>query len=91
MVTHPAVQALSGIFSRADLFLVVYCLVDDFMKQRFGTSNSPRSHRGPTPEEFSDAEVLTVLLVGELAHCPRERAWLRQVRASYHARFGPEA
>jgi hypothetical protein len=87
MFAHPALQALSGTFSRADLFLVVYCLVDDFMKQRFGTSNAPRSHRGPTPAEFSDAEVLTVLLVGELAHCPRERAWLRQVRASYHPLF----
>src|SRR4051812_18290885 len=87
MVAHPALQALSGTFSRADLFLVVYCLVDDFMKQRFGTSNAPRAHRGPTPAEFSDAEVLTVLLVGELAHCRRERAWLRQVRASYPALF----
>ena len=87
MFAHPALPALSGTFSRADLFLVVYCLVDDWMHVRFGSSNAPRRHRGPRPEEFSDAELLTVLLVGELCHCPRERAWLRQVRRSYRALF----
>jgi hypothetical protein len=87
MATHPALPTLSGTFSRTDLFLTVYCLTDDWMKQRFGSSNAPRSHRGPTAAEFSDAEVLTVLLVGELCQCPRERRWLRQVRASYHALF----
>jgi hypothetical protein len=87
MITHPALQVLSGTFSREDLFLVVYCLVDDWMHQQFGASNAPRQHRGPTPEEFADAEVLTVLLVGELCHCTRERAWLRQVRASQRTLF----
>lgn len=87
MVAHPCSSLLSGSFSRLDLFLVVYCLVDDWMQQRFGSSNAPRIRRGPTPEEFSDSELLTVLLVGELCHCHRERAWLRQVRASYGALF----
>jgi hypothetical protein len=87
MLAHPSLALLSGTFTRADLFLVVYCLVDDWMQARFGHGNAPRRRRGPTPEEFSDAEVLTVLLVGELVHCPRERAWLRQVRASYGALF----
>jgi len=87
MLAHPSLSLLSGSFSRADLFLVVYCLVDDWMKTRFGSANVPRQRRGPRPEEFSDAEVLTVLLVGELCHCRREHAWLRQVRASYHALF----
>src|SRR5689334_12732365 len=85
MFAHPALQALSSTFSREDLFLVVYCLVDDWMQQRFGASNAPRRHRAPAPGEFSDAEVLTVLLVGELCQCPRERRWLRQVRSSYRA------
>ena len=83
MLAHPSLSLLSPNFTRTDLFLVVYCLVDDWMKTRFGNSNSPRARRGPRPDEFSDAEVLTVLLVGELCHCRRERAWLRQVRASY--------
>jgi Transposase DDE domain len=87
MITHPSLPLLSGTFSREDLFLVVYCVVDDWMHTRFGSSNAPRARRGPAEGEFSDAEVLTVLLVGELCHCRRERAWLRQVRASYHALF----
>jgi len=87
MIRHPSLSLLSGAFSREDLFLVVYCVVDDWMQRRFGSSNAPRSRRGPGEDEFSDAEVLTVLLVGELCHCRRERAWLRQVRASYGALF----
>lgn len=87
MIRHPSLSVLSGIFSREDLFLSVYCLVDDWMHARFGSANAPRARRGPGAAEFADAEVLTVLLVGELCHCERERAWLRQVRASYRALF----
>ncbi len=87
MITHPSLPLLSGPFSREDLFLVVYCVVDDWMHVRFGGANAPRARRGPGDHEFADAEVLTVLLVGELCHCRRERAWLRQVRASYRALF----
>jgi hypothetical protein len=87
MITHPSLTSLSTTFSRDDLFLVVFCVVDDWMKARFGSSNAPRQRRGPNDGEFSDAEVLTVLLVGELCHCPRERTWLRQVRASHRPLF----
>jgi hypothetical protein len=86
MHTHPSLPLLSGTFSRADLFLVVFCVVDDWMKERFGQSSVPRS-RGPQELPFSDAEVLTILLVGELCHCRREQAWLRQVRGSYRTLF----
>ncbi len=74
MIAHPAPSLLSGTFSRTDLFTVVFCLVDDWMKSRFKQSSAPRKHRGPRPDEFSDSEVLTVLLVGEMCHCRRERA-----------------
>lgn len=87
MIIHPSRSLLSTRFSREDLFLVVYCVVDDWMKARYGQPNAPRSRRGPRPAEFSDAEVLTVLLVAELCHCRRERAWLRQLRASYPRLF----
>jgi hypothetical protein len=87
MYVHPAVLSLSHNFSREDLFLVVYCLVDDYMHTRFGSSNQPRKRRGPKAEEFADSEVLTILLVGELCQVRRERAWLRQVRASYSRLF----
>jgi len=86
MLTHPAVLSLSHTFSREDLFLVVYCLVDDWMHQRYGASNQPR-RRGPKPDHFADSEVLTIVLVGELCQVKRERAWLRQVRASYARLF----
>jgi hypothetical protein len=87
MITHPSLPLLSGTFRREDLFLVVYCVVDDWMHARFGSANAPRARRGPRDAEFADAAVLTVLLVGELCHCRREHAWLRQVRASYAALF----
>ena len=87
MLTHPTVFLLSHKFSRQDLFLTVYCLVDDWLKRCYKSSNLPRKRRGPKRDEFADSEVLTVLLVGELCHCKRERAWLRQVRASYGTLF----
>jgi DDE family transposase len=87
MLTHPAPALLSDNFSRNDLFTTVFCIVDDWMKESFGQSNAPRKGRGPRQDEFADSEVLTVLLVGELCHCLRERAWLRQVRASYRHLF----
>lgn len=87
MLAHPAVLSLSHNFSREDLFLVVYCLVDDWMQRTYGSSNLPRKRRGPRQDEFADSEALTILLVGELCHCKRERAWLRQVRASYGKLF----
>jgi len=87
MLVHPAVLSLSHNFSREDLFLVVYCLVDEWMHQRYGASNQPRRRRGPRTDEFAESEVLTLVLVGELCQLKRERAWLRQVRASYGGLF----
>ena len=40
MFAHPAVSSLWHDFSRTDLFLVGYCLVDEWMQQRFGSSNA---------------------------------------------------
>jgi hypothetical protein len=62
MVAHPALSLLSGNFSRNDLFTTVFCLVDDWMKERFGQSNAPRKGRGPRQDEFADSEVLTALV-----------------------------
>jgi hypothetical protein len=87
MIAHPSLSLLSPDFSRDDLFLVVYCVVDDWMHKRYGSSNMPRQHRGPRPDEFSDSETLTVLMVGELCHVDREQAWIRQVRHSHLSLF----
>jgi hypothetical protein len=86
MYAHPSLTLLSHSFSREDLFLVVFCLIDDWMKQRYHSANLPRQ-AGPAPTTCTDGELLTVAVVGELCGVSRERAWLRQVRASYHALF----
>jgi hypothetical protein len=80
MIAQPAVTLLSHAFDRDDLFLTVFVLVDDWMHQQFGSNNLPRRTQQPV---FTDSETLTVLLVGELCQSPRNRAWLRQVRASH--------
>jgi len=87
MIKHPSIELLSPDFGRDDLFLVVFCIVDGWMHERYGSSNMPRSHRGPRDDEFSDSETLTILLVGELCHVKRERVWLRQVRANHLSMF----
>lgn len=87
MIKHPSLGLLSPNFGRTDLFIVVFCIVDDWMQQRYRSSNMPRKQRGPRPGEFTDSEVLTILIVGEMCHCHRERRWLRQVRASYGQLF----
>jgi hypothetical protein len=84
MIAQPAVSALSHTFSREDLFYVVFSLVDDFLIQTYGSRNLPRQTQEPA---FTDSEIVTILIVGELCHSPRERGWLRQVRASYRYLF----
>ncbi len=87
MIKHPSLELLSPDFSRDDLFLVVFCIVDDWMHKRYGNSNMPRNHRGPKDNEFADSETLTIILVGELCHARREKAWLRQVRSNHLSMF----
>lgn len=86
MSAHPSLTLLSDRFSREDLFLVVFCLVDDWLQHQYHASNLPRA-AGPAPTTCTDSELLTIALVGELCGVARERAWLRQVRASYLALF----
>jgi hypothetical protein len=87
MIAHPSLKGLFPSFGREDLLLVVFCIVDDWMKSGFGHSNAPRRRRGPREDEFSDSETIALLLVGELCHYKRERAWLRTVRANHRALF----
>ena len=84
MISQPAVSVLSHDFSREDLFYVVFFLVDTWMIQTYGGSNLPRKTQEP---KFTDSEVITILIVGELCHSPRERGWIRQIRASYRHLF----
>jgi hypothetical protein len=84
MIAQPAVTLLSHEFNREDLFTVVFVLVDDWMLKTWGSHNLPRQTQMP---HFTDSEILTLLLVGELCQSKRQRAWLRQVRASHRPLF----
>jgi hypothetical protein len=84
MITQTALQLLSHTFSREDLFCTLFVLIDDWMKQNYQSDNLPRKTLKP---EFTDAEVVTILLVGELCQSPRERSWIRQVQSSYRHLF----
>jgi len=65
-----------------DLFLLVFVLVDDYFKIQFQSSNViRRSHR--PPPEFTDSEVVTIQLVGELLSVDSQRAWLNFVRKNW--------
>lgn len=65
-----------------DLFLVIFVLVDDFFKHYFQASNViRRSHRHPP--EFTDSEVVTIQIVGELLSVNSQRAWLNLVRKNW--------
>lgn len=60
MFTHSAVSSLSHNFSREDLFLAVYCLVDDWMHQHYGASNyRPDADAPPRPRSSPTAKSST--------------------------------
>ena len=73
---------LNRVWSTEDAFVIVYSLVDDLYKQLFGSQaffrNSPNSE-----PKFTDAEVLTIALVAELAAYQSQRAWFNHVRKNY--------
>jgi hypothetical protein len=67
----------------ADLFVHVYVLVDDAIKE--GKVSIPR-RPGPKPP-CSDAEVLTIALVRHLLGRPSEKAFLEEVRREWRHYF----
>jgi hypothetical protein len=69
--------------SRQDLLLWVFCLIDDEMK----ALHLPRLRaRGPRPT-LTDAEVITIELVGEFWGLDADRAIYRHFRAYHAAEF----
>lgn len=69
-----------------DLFLVIFVLVDDYFQINYQSSNMfRRSHRHPP--EFTDSEVVTIQLVGELLSIDSQRAWLNLVRKNWLSLF----
>ena len=63
------------------LFTAVYCVVSDFIKL-MGGQQSFRQSNNDDPE-FTDAELITIILVGHLAGATSQRSWHRHVRKNY--------
>ena len=64
------------------LFTVIFVLVDDFFQTRYQNSNvMRRSHR--PPPEFTDSEVVTIQIMGELLSVDSQRAWLNLLRKNW--------
>jgi hypothetical protein len=63
------------------LFTAVYCVVSDFIKH-MGGQQSLRNSNNDNPE-FTDAEVISIVLVGQLAGADSQRSWYRHVRKNY--------
>lgn len=72
--------------SLEDLFCVVYCVVDDYYKLLIGSQKSLRLSNNEDPV-FTDAEVITIALVGELKAEASERGWWRFVNKNYRCLF----
>lgn len=63
------------------LFIIVYCVVSDFI-ELMGGQQGLRQSNNNNPV-FTDAEVITIVLVGQLAGENSQRAWHRHVRKNY--------
>lgn len=72
--------------SLEDLFCVVYCVIDDYYTLIVGPQAHLRRSPNHTPQ-FTDAEVITIALVGELHSYNSERAWWRFVHKNYRYLF----
>jgi len=63
-----------------DLFISVFLLIDDWYQTSAPPCVRARRHN-PTPATgCTDAELITIALVGELVRAPSEHAWYRLVR-----------
>jgi hypothetical protein len=79
-------RLVKEVWSREDVVILVYVFVSDTYDQLFGSPKYFRRSNNSTPA-FTDAEILTIALVGELAQAPSHRAWWRQVSKNYRSLF----
>jgi hypothetical protein len=68
--------------SLEDLFLIVLLVVDHFFKGLIGSQDALRRSNNSDPL-FSDQEVITIALVGELKGENSQRGWYRFVRKNH--------
>jgi len=69
-----------------DLFTAVYCCVDEQYHLLFGNQSALRQSHN-SPPAFTDAEVLTIALVGELMGEDSQRAWHGKVKKNWRKLF----
>lgn len=72
--------------SLEELFVIVYCVIDDYYTMLFGSQAYFRRSPNNNPQ-FTDAELITIALVGELKGYNSERAWWRFVSKNYRSLF----
>lgn len=69
-----------------DLFITVFVFIDDFFKVRFQSSNIIRRSPNHDPA-FTDTEVITVQIVGELLGIDSQRAWINLIHKNWKYLF----
>lgn len=67
--------------SLEDVFIAVYCVVSDFI-ENMGGQRRIRLSNNNNPE-FTDAEVMCIEIVGQLAKRHSQNAWYRYTRKNY--------
>ena len=68
--------------SLEDLFVIVFMVIDYYFKELFGCQQTLRRSNNANPR-FSDEEVITIALVGQLAGENSQKAWYRFVSKNY--------
>lgn len=69
-----------------DLFCIVYCVSDDYYKLLIGYQKNLRLSNNRDPV-FTDSEVISIALVGELKGENSQRSWWRFVNKNYRHLF----
>ena len=69
-----------------DLFITVYCFVEESYYLQFAAPFSLRQSNNHQPA-FTDAEIITLALVGELQGEDSQRAWHGKVNKSWRGLF----
>lgn len=70
-----------------ELFIMIYLLVDRYLTVREKHCGPLRRNTNGATPRFTDAEVITVSIVGELKQFPSERAWYHELNTTYKPIF----
>jgi len=70
-----------------ELFIMIYLLVERYLTDREKHCGPLRGNTNGATPRFTDAEVLTVSIVGELKQPPSERAWYHELNTTWKALF----